>query len=288
MTTWGPEGPPRLSPSTAKVLLSRSPLHAFTQHRLGGGEESEDSDEKEQGRVLDRLLFGVGPEIVVVSVKKEDGTIATDWKTKAAQTARLEASKAGKIAIMAGKLKVQQDIVDAWKAQLVAHDIAFTGQSQVKLDWESMGVPCRGKLDHLILDVSAGHADIIDLKALEDASQQAITRAVVNYGWDTQGAAYVEGVEANYPALAGRVRYRLVCGEKKKSDAYAINVVTFGGTMRELGERKWRRAKRIWGECLRTGEFPGYPGLPIEANAYQLAAEEEAQMPGSDNGTEPF
>ncbi len=264
---WGAEGPPRLSPSTAKVLLSRSPLHAWTQHRLGGAEETEDTDAKDQGSILDRLLLGAGPDLVIVD--------ANDWRTKAAQEARDAAKAAGKLPILRDKLRAHQDIVDAWKAQLVAHDVELLGKSQVKVDWESDGVPCRGKMDHLI--IANGGALVIDLKSVEDASQQAITRSVVNYGWDIQGAAYVEGVEANHPELAGRVRFKLICGEKTRANAYAINVVEFGGTMRELGERKWRRAKRIWGECLRTGEFPGYPGLPIDATPWQLADEMERQ-----------
>jgi len=265
-TPWGAEVP-RLSPSCAKVLLSKSPLHAWTQHRLGGDEKSEDTDDKDQGKLLDRLLLGVGPELVIVD--------AADWRTKAAQEAKAAAKLAGKLPILREKLAAQQAIVDAWKAQLVAHDIEFTGKSQVTVDWESDGVPCRGKLDHLIVDEA--RAIVYDLKSTEDASQQGITRSVVSYGYDIQGAAYVEGIETKYPHLAGRVTFKLIFGEKSRRDAYAINVVSFGGTMRELGERKWRRAKRIWGECLKTGEFPGYQGAPIEASAWQLAEEMERQ-----------
>jgi hypothetical protein len=265
-TPWGAEVP-RLSPSCAKVLLAKSPLHAWTQHRLGGDEKSEESDEKDQGTILDRLLLGVGPDLVIVD--------APDWRTNAAKEARDAAKLAGKIPILKEKVKFQQAIVDAWKAQYVAHDIEFTGKSQVKLDWESDGVPCRGKLDHLI--IGPDYALIYDIKSTSDASQAAMTRSIVSFGYDIQHAAYIEGVEANYPHLAGRVTMKLVCGEKEKRDAYAVNVLTFGGTMRELGERKWRRAKRIWGECLKTGEFPGYQGAPIEASAWQLAEEMERQ-----------
>ncbi len=276
-TQWGAEGPPRLSPTTAKVLLTKSPLHAWTQHRLGGDEKSEETDEKDQGKLLDRLLLGTGPEIVVVD--------ADAWRTNVAKDARDAAKKAGKLPVLKHKLAAQQEIVTAWKAQLVAHEIEFTGKSQVTLDWEVDGVPRRGKVDHLILTDSC--AIIYDVKSADDASQQGITRSVVSYGYDIQGAAYVQAVETLYPHLAGRVTFKLIVGEKEKRDAYAINVVAFGGTMRELGERKWRRAGRIWGECLRTGEFPGYPGLPIDATPWQLADEMERQGVEMTTSNEP-
>lgn len=275
---WGPEGPPRLSPSTAKVLLKRSALHAFTQHRLGGGEQTEQTEATTRGRIVDRMLLGAGPDIVVIDAK--------DWRTNAAKEARDAAEAAGKLPLLAHKQAEYAEVVQAWKAQLVRHDIEFTGESQVKLDWESMGVPCRGKLDHLI--VTPTGATIYDLKSCDDASREAVTRAVVGYGHDVQHAAYIEAVEAAYPQFAGRVKMALIFGETERVNAYAVNVVTLGGTMRELGERKWRRAKAIWGRCLETGEFPGYEdALPLEATPWQLAAEQEAQLPGGDKET-PF
>ncbi len=105
----------------------------------------------------------------------------------------------------------------------------------------------------------------------------------MTYGYSIQHAAYVEAVEANYPHLAGRVTMAFLFGETERANAYAMNVATLGGTMRELGERQWRRAKALWCRCLATGEFPGYEdGLPLEATPWQLAAEQEAQMPAGD------
>ncbi len=280
-TPWGADGPPRLSPSTAKVLLKRSALHAFTQHRLGGGEQTEQTEATTRGRIVDRMLLGAGPDMVVVDAK--------DWRTNAAKEARDAAEAAGKLPLLAHKLAEYNELVEAWRAQLAARDIAFTGESQVKLDWESDGVPCRARLDHLI--VTGTGAVIYDLKSCEDASREAITRSMVTYGYSIQHAAYVEAVEANYPHLAGRVTMAFLFGETERANAYAMNVATLGGTMRELGERQWRRAKRLWGECLRTGEFPGYDGsLPIEASAWQLSAEMEQQSVAmvADNETAPF
>ncbi len=293
-TQWGVEGPPRLSPSIAKVLLERSPRVAWAQHRLGGNKRGPDTAAMNEGRLIERLLLGVGPEIVVIRNPRKDkkGNVIEPieyedgWRSDAIKEMRDAAKKAGKLPVLPGGEAEYQAVVDGWRSQLAQFEVELTGQSQVRMEWESEGVPCSGIIDHLI--IAPTFAVIYDVKGLECASQQAITRAVAAFGYDTQGAAYVEAVETRYPHLAGRVTFKLICGEKTEEADYSLNVVPYGGTMRELGERKWRRAKRIWGECLRTGEFPGYPGLPIEANSYQLAAEEEAQMPEADNDTAPF
>ncbi len=268
---------PRLSPSTAKILLQKSALHAWTFHRLGGDEQAEDTEEATRGRVLDRMLFGCGPEIVVVDAK--------DWRTNAAKEARDIAVLAGKLPVLVGKLSQYDDVINAWRSQLEDEGIQLAGKSQVKIDWESNGVPCRGRLDHLI--IGEDRIFIFDGKSCQDASDSAIQRSVVAFGSDIQHAAYVEGVQENNPDMAGRVDFRFIYAEVRRP--YAINVQPLAGTMRELGERKWKRAKRMWGECLRTNKFPGYQGTrPISATAWQLAEEQEREMPDSDNATLPF
>ncbi len=295
-TQWGAEGPPRLSPSIAKVLLEYSPRVALKQHRLGGAFKKEDTAATMSGRILERILLGVGPEVVVIRNPRKDkkGNVIEPieyedgWRTDAIKEMRDAAKKAGKLPVLPGGEKEFNAVVDAWRAQFPQFEVDLRGESQVRFEWESDGVPCSGHLDHVIIDPTS--ALIYDVKALECASQQALTRAVFAWGYDLQGAAYVEAVEAKYPHLAGRVAFKLICGEKEEATDYSLNVVSYAGTMRELGEKRWRRAKRIWGECLRTGEFPGYPGLPIEATAYQLAAEMDQQGAdmGNDNSSVEF
>jgi len=269
----------RLSPSTAKILLRKSPLIAWTRHRMGGDVETEDTDSMLRGKILDRMLLGVGPEIVVVDAK--------DWRTNAAKETRDAAEAAGKLPVLVGKLDAYNEIVEAWRSQLAERGCRITeGRVQKRLEWESEGVPCCGKPDSVLVDGRS--AIIYDLKSVEDASDDAVVRAVVNYGWDIQAAAYVEGVEATWPDLAGRVTYEIVPCESTRENAFSVNVKPMGHTMLELGARKWARAKRLWGECLRSGKWRGYSGTPIEATAWQLSDEMEREMGANDNATAPF
>lgn len=255
--------PMRLSPSIASILLKRSPLHAWQYHRLGGGEQSEQTDATRRGRLIDAMLLGNGPEIIVVPAK--------DWRTNAAKDARDAAEVAGKIAVLADKFDAASTAVQAIRDRLRVRGIEFTGQSQVTQVWESDGCECKGKLDHLMLPV------IYDLKCVDDASDEAITKSIVSYGADVQHAAYVEGVEANNPDLIGRVKMLFVFVEPEPP--YAINVRPLGGSMRELGERKWRRAKATWAKCVKSGVFPGYENTaPLEAKPWQLSEEMDQQL----------
>jgi hypothetical protein len=49
---------PRLSPSIAKLLLDKSPLHAWNAHRLLGGQQPKPSASQALGSAVDALVFG--------------------------------------------------------------------------------------------------------------------------------------------------------------------------------------------------------------------------------------
>lgn len=252
----------RLSPSIAKVLINQSPYHAWHKHSKGGAYQDDPTDAKRRGKLLDRLFFGVGPELVIID--------ADDFRTKAAKEARDTAEAERKIPVLAHKLAPQQEMVDNWQHQLASRQIHFSGESQAALLWESDGCPCKGILDHLI--VGRESATIIDLKTCEDASLEACQRAVSNLGYDIQQAAYVEGVQHNYPATTGRVDMIFIFAEVEPP--YLVNVVKLAGTFRHVGRHKWDLAKATWAKCLRENHWPGYSPLAsyLEASPWQIKA----------------
>lgn len=252
----------RLHQSTAHVLLAKSPLHA--RYHLDYG--STPSDPMERGSVLDRMLFGVGPELAIID--------ADDWRKKASQEAREAARAAGRLPVLAHAFASYETAVNAILANLSACGIEFTGQSQVELKWTSrLGVKCAGRLDHLILEEDS--ATILDLKTTTDAHPDKVTRAMVDHGCDIQRAAYTEAVEMSYPRTAGRVEMRFLYVEFEPP--YAVTVAECAGTMRALGEFKWEKAQRIWSECLKTNTWPGYGNARIEARPWQLTSAMEGE-----------
>lgn len=280
---------PRLHQSIAHVLISRSPLHAWQQHPELGGEPREPSAAMTDGSLLDAMLLGCGPEVVVIDPsdypskpkrKGEEGTVPNGWTNDAIREARDQVIVEGKLPILLDDHAALLETVAVLRLKMERKGVRLTGQSQVTVKWTSPNadVPCEGRLDHLILDEHS--ALIYDLKKTRNASRDAITRSMVDYGCDIQRAAYVEAIETLYPHLAGRVRMRFLFCE---TEVPCVSVAEPTGTMRALGEHKWRRACLKWDECLRSGTWPDYSDdvMLIEAKPYQLTDEVGE---GDDNG----
>lgn len=254
----------RLHQSTAHVLVAKSPLHA--RYRLDN--QVEPTEPMLRGIIVDRLLFGVGPEIAEIE--------ADDYRSKAAREARDAARKARKIPVLAEALANHRTTADAIRANLRDEGIILSGESQVEVEWTSpLGVLCAGRMDHLIFQ--GGRAIILDLKTTVNAHPDAVTRSLVDHGADIQRAAYTEAIETLHPAYAGRVDMLFLFAEIEPP--YAITVAECAGTMRALGEFKWEKAQRIWQQCLRTNRWPGYGRTSIEAKPWQMTeAMEESDV----------
>lgn len=271
---------PRLHQSIAHVLISRSPLHAWAIHPDLGGQSTKGSAAKTTGSLVDAMLLGSGPDVVVidpVDYPNKKGGIPDGWTNDAIREARDSAIAAGKLPILKGEHSELISTVETLRARLAEKGIEFSGASQVPVEWTSpnAGVACAGRLDHLLDDLT-----IYDLKTTRNASEEAIQRSMISYGYDIQRAAYVEAIETLHPELMGRVRFRFLFCEVEPP--YAVTVADAAGTMRALGEHKWRRACETWARCLETGLWPGYSDdvMQIEAKPWQLSEAAE----GSDNG----
>lgn len=237
------------------------------------------------GSLLDALLFGDAEKIAIIDPERfpsKKGEVPAGWTNPAIREARDDARAAGRIPILKAEFSEAQELARALAERLAARDVTFDeGDSQVTLDWIDPvhGTPCRGTLDHLV--VSDYAAIITDLKRKEDCSPESLARAWYDYGYDIQRTAYVQAVEQLYPHLAGRVRFRFIFAEVTEGELVDVVVAEPAGSFRAIGEARWRRACRIWSECLASGRWPGYSDdvIQIEARPWQLAsvAEEIAE-----------
>src|SRR4051794_11565577 len=72
---------PSLTQSIAKLLIDRSPLHAWYSHpKLNPDFKPDDSTKFDVGNIAHKLLLGRGKDIEVLEF--------SDWRTKNAQLAR--------------------------------------------------------------------------------------------------------------------------------------------------------------------------------------------------------
>lgn len=240
---------PSLSSSIAKVMLDQSPRHAQTQHPKMGGVRREDSKVFDRGALVHKLVLGKGRDVVVVE--------APDWRTKAAQAARDDARDEGKIPVL------EDDYLEAaWAAkaiveQLDAIGIVLDGESEVAIAWQELSgrgpVWCRGMLDHVI--VRDRRAVIYDLKTCRSAHPSACARAVLNYGYDVQAAAYPRALQQLMPQLNGRVDFVFIFAEPRAP--FAVTPGRLDDVLRTRGEERWTEAYTAWGDRMFAAKREG-------------------------------
>lgn len=274
---------PTLSSSIAQVIAETNAFKAWHRHpRLGAPKETAGTAATKKGSVLHKLVLGKGQDIEVVD--------AADFKTKLARELRDAAIAAGRIPIVTDKFAGLQVLAEQLRARMLEKGVTLAGETELTAIWERDGVLCRCRFDHF----DGAEAVIDDPKFTTSASPEDFTRKMVEYGYDIQWAAYTEAIETLYPDLVGRVRMRFVVSEANEDDpSNEVSVIEPDGTMRELGRKRWRRAKEIWRRCLAGGveveHWPGYTAAPVKvsAPAWALQREMETQTNRMENDAKP-
>jgi len=240
---------PSLSQSIARTLITRSPAHAWTEHPRFGGIRRAPTKATDDGSIIHKLLLGKGVDVEIISG-------FNDFKKKAAQEARDAAKDAGKIPMLEHRFAAIETAADRLRTTIARHGIELDGESEIAFEWHEPGfegdVLCRALMDHVIL--SRGR--IIDLKKIVSADARTCSRHAYDYGYDIQHAAYTSAIEKLKPELAGRIEFLFVFMELE--EPYAVVPAAPDGMLRELGERRWRRAVELWEKCLNADRWPSY------------------------------
>jgi hypothetical protein len=262
---------PSLSASIAHTLVSKSPLHAYTEHpKLGGVDRPKEpgTEALNAGAVIHELLLGKGAGFTVIN--------ADNFRTKLAQQARDEAIARGRVPIIAEKLDRYVGIAALLRDKLKAKGVDFsTGECEVALEWEDQcadgPVLCRSMWD--FVQRSAGH--IVDVKTCASANPLEIAKHFVPYGYDVQYAAYTRALAALEPEFEGRIEMEFAFCEIEPP--YSVVVRPPDGALREIGNRRWERAVQQWHASLASGHWPDYDDGAaarfIEAPQWDVARE---------------
>lgn len=268
-----PAPAPSLSASIAKLLVDRSPAHAHDAHPRLGRSPRESTDAQEAGTLAHAILLGTSRSVCVID--------ADNYRSKAAQEQRDAAAAAGAIPVLRLVLDAAHREAESMRAALADAGVSLDGQSELSAVWvehayDGTEVWCRSRLDHLRAD----GCSIVDLKRALSAHPLACQRRMHGYAYDIQHAAYVSAVEHLRPELAGRVAMQFAFLEPLPSGRVVVTVVRPTGTMRELGQRRWKRAVDLWAKCLGSGKWPGYTDGPIDVEAapWALAADMDQQL----------
>lgn len=248
---------PSLSSTLARLVLNRSPRHAWTAHpRLNPDYEGKDSKTFDIGRAAHRAVLGKGGDFVAYPehVLAKNGAASTAAAKEWAEEARAR----GWTPIKADEVEAVHDMSGEIMGRLSAMGITFPpSRSELTAIAEIDGVMCRAMIDHAPEDP---RQPLWDLKTTTDASPDAVIRAITTYGYDIQAAHYLSVWKA---ATGESRRFRFIIVEKDAP--HEVSVVELLNDLDDEADwfadagSKCAEARRIWGECLRDGQWPGYP-----------------------------
>jgi hypothetical protein len=256
---------PSLSASISKLLIDRSPRHAWHNHpRMNPAHALQESDTFDLGRVGHKLVLGAGAAIAPIDAK--------DWRTDAAKAAKKAARAAGKTPVLAHQLEQAQAMEKAVLRQLARHEeasLAFTnGKPEQTIIWreeidvaapgnsrptEKVEVWCRARLDWLPHEGNV--FDDFKSTGVAASAGQWGQRTFWETGCDVQAAFYVRGIKAL--GLAQDPHFRFIVAENE--EPFALAVHTLAPASLAMAGRKVDYAMRIWARCMARDWWPGYP-----------------------------
>jgi hypothetical protein len=237
---------PSLNASVAKVLVERSPLHARAAHPRFNAELEADATEEQDVGTAAHAMFLRGEAAVAV-------LDFPDFRTKVAREARDEARRAGKVPLRAERYDALMRMV-AVLERFRQDTGAFTdGLPERTLVWLDGTTWCRAKVDWLPHEPSAW---IWDLKTVSGAATlQKWVRAAYDQHCDLQAVFHCRGSEFLHGEPPAGMNFAVI----ESKPPHGIAVFSLGPQALEIGEAKAKQAIRIWGQCMETGRWPGYP-----------------------------
>lgn len=270
---------PSLSSSIANLLVTRSPLHAWTAHpRLNPKFRPEEATkEMDRGRAIHALLLeGAADRIAIID--------AADYKTKDARTSRDLARAANRIPLLTADYDRVRDTVLGIATQLAHTELEGMmdeGDAELTAVWQEGPTWCRSRFDWVSRDRSL----IVDLKTTENAEPNAYLRRMLQLGGDVQAAFYVRAVER----LTG-IAPKFVELVVETEPPYAISLVGLDPAWMAFAMSKVDSAIAQWQECIVSGQWPAYPTrvcwgtLPAYAQAQWEEREAQAIDWEKENG----
>jgi hypothetical protein len=247
-----PAARPSLNASIAKLLLDRSPAHAWLAHpRLNPAFAAEAERRFDLGTAAHAALLGGAASLAIVA--------APDYKTEGARLKRRRLLAQGFVPLLAAEHGRVTAMLEALRRQLAHHrEIAGVfeapgGEAERTAIWREgkRGIWCRARPDW----IRRGERIVIDYKTVtgsahpDDWSQ----RQLFDLGADLQAAHYTRGLRA----LTGETwTFRFVVQESEPP--YALSVVALAPDAEQAAEARMDEARALWARCLREDRWPAY------------------------------
>ena len=252
---------PSLSSSVAKLLMARSPLHAWHSHpRLNS-----DYRPRPESKIID--LGSVAHRVILeqswagIAICGEN-----DWRKKDAQAFKEAARADGQTPILRKQQRQVEAMAEA--ASGISLFQSVLGQSAIEktVVWREGEAWCRVKPDILPGDPPY----IWDFKTTglaatpEQWGRTQLPEYLMQYGLYTRGIRQVLGWK--------ECEMRYVVQETESP--YSIAIFALADDYRAAADRLADKAIRLWAECVGSGRWPGYQtdyAIEMDCPAWLLA-----------------
>lgn len=245
---------PSLSSSIVKVLVTETPLHAWTAHpRLNPNFEPDEDDKFIIGTAAHSLILGDPKQFAILQYD--------DFRKKEAQDAKAKAKAAGKIPLLEKHWRRLDEMVSAALDQMSSStefsNVFRNGKPEQTLIWcEGDGADAlwfRARPDWLPDDRDTPYDDY---KTSEVSDPEKWARSILfSVRHDIQAAFYRRGIRAL--GLNRQPKMRFVIQEP--TEPFCLSGVEMTGEILELADREIERAIRRWRWCRENNHWPGYP-----------------------------
>tara|TARA_R110002051_G_C8754381_1_gene500678 strand:+ start:726 stop:1697 length:972 start_codon:yes stop_codon:yes gene_type:complete len=260
---------PSLSSTVAKMLIDRSPAHAFTASpRLNPDWTPTNSATFDVGRAAHEAVLGAGGGYSVYP---------SDILGKGGNVSTKEAKSWGEEQRAGGITPIKADV----ETQIFAmRDVCHKALAEMRIVLDPIAseqvaigiiddVWCRAMVDNApVSEIQQFGRCLIDLKTTEKATTDACVRSITNYGYDFQARHYQE----TWHAATGEWRDFLFVFQEKAAP-YEVTVIKLlaepghSADWLEVATDKVKYARNRWRQCLNDNDWPGYPRLVTEVGA---------------------
>lgn len=238
---------PSLSASISKIIVSKSPAHAWLAHpRLNPNFQTEENGRFDIGSAAHALLLEGENRMRPLDFD--------DWRTKASKEERDQARAEGLYPILRHQYEAVHTMAEAArKAIAECQEFGYRLEdcmTEKTIIWhEPDGTRCRMRADIITNDRKV----IVDYKTCDNANPESFVRQIANMGYDLQGAFYKKGVAEEFGTDA---KFLLLAQEIEPP--YSCTFIGLPPAFLFLGAAKMRYAMATWAECMATGQWPGY------------------------------
>ena len=219
----------------------------------------------ERGTLLDTLLFDGEEALAAKVMLRPDG----NGNTKVVREAAAEADMTGRILVTADELTELRIRVINIQEHPAAAELLAVCDTQVSFVWvdPDTGIVCKGRTDL----AERGGPRIAELKHTRNAEAGLFRLDVARFGYQIQGAMYVDGLRV--ATGADYNDFLFILGEAEPP--YCANVVPLGVASIAAGRNAYSRWLERYKRCLAADEWPGYDDSksPIDIPNWALSEE---------------